>query len=74
MSVDEVDEVVDNPLAEGLARERRAPPGVLVVFGASGDLTTRKLMPALERLSRRLRLLPKLRKERCRAWCSSAGQ
>jgi len=46
-----------NPLAEGLTRERRAPPGVLVVFGASGDLTARKLMPALERLSRR-RMLP----------------
>src|SRR6202011_3628506 len=57
MSVDEVGEVVDNPLAEGLTRERRAPPGVLVVFGASGDLTSRKLMPAIERLSRR-RLLP----------------
>ncbi len=36
---------------------RQAPPGVLVVFGASGDLTTRKLLPSLERLSRR-RLLP----------------
>jgi glucose-6-phosphate 1-dehydrogenase len=46
-----------NPLAEGLDRERRAPPGVLVVFGASGDLTTRKLMPAIEQLHRR-RLLP----------------
>ena len=34
-------------------RERRAPPGVLIVFGASGDLTSRKLMPALEQLSRR---------------------
>jgi glucose-6-phosphate 1-dehydrogenase len=52
-----VDEVTANPLAEGLERERRAPPGVLIVFGASGDLTARKLMPALERLSRR-RLLP----------------
>ncbi|HSS10694.1 MAG TPA: glucose-6-phosphate dehydrogenase, partial [Acidimicrobiales bacterium] len=47
-----------NPLAEGLERERRAPPGVLVVFGASGDLTSRKLMPALERLSRRGLLSP----------------
>jgi glucose-6-phosphate 1-dehydrogenase len=42
-----------NPLAEGLQTVRRAPPGVLVVFGASGDLTSRKLMPALESLSRR---------------------
>jgi glucose-6-phosphate 1-dehydrogenase len=46
-----------NPLAEGLERTRRAPPGVLVVFGASGDLTHRKLLPALERLAHR-RLLP----------------
>ncbi|HUJ64551.1 MAG TPA: glucose-6-phosphate dehydrogenase [Acidimicrobiales bacterium] len=46
-----------NPLAEGIDTTRRAPPGVLVVFGASGDLTSRKLLPALERLSRR-RLLP----------------
>jgi glucose-6-phosphate 1-dehydrogenase len=50
-------ELTANPLAEGLTRERRAPPGVLVVFGASGDLTSRKLMPSIERLSRR-RLLP----------------
>jgi len=46
-----------NALAEGLDSVRRAPPGVLVVIGASGDLTHRKLLPALERLSRR-RLLP----------------
>jgi len=46
-----------NPLAEGLETVKRAPPGVLVVFGASGDLTHRKLLPSLERLSRR-RLLP----------------
>ncbi len=46
-----------NPLAEGIDTTRRAPPGVLVVFGASGDLTSRKLLPALEQLSKR-RLLP----------------
>jgi glucose-6-phosphate 1-dehydrogenase len=49
---------VKNPLAEGLRSERRAPPGVLIVFGASGDLTSRKLMPALHRLSRRGLLPP----------------
>jgi glucose-6-phosphate 1-dehydrogenase len=49
--------LASNSLAEGLDTVRRAPPGVLVVFGASGDLTHRKLLPALERLSRR-RLLP----------------
>jgi glucose-6-phosphate 1-dehydrogenase len=52
-----VDVATANPLAEGLDQERRAPPCVLVVFGASGDLTSRKLLPALERLSGR-RLLP----------------
>src|SRR6476469_9878706 len=30
--------------------ERRAPACVLVIFGASGDLTERKLVPAVERL------------------------
>ena len=47
---------IDNPLVEPTA-ERVAPPAVLVVFGASGDLTSRKLMPAIERLALR-RLLP----------------
>ncbi|MDA8046015.1 MAG: glucose-6-phosphate dehydrogenase [Actinomycetota bacterium] len=42
-----------NPLAEGIDATRRAPPGVLVVVGASGDLTARKLLPAIEQLSRR---------------------
>ena len=51
-----LDELV-NPLAVGLGQGRRAPPCVLVVFGASGDLTARKLMPAVASLSRR-RLLP----------------
>ena len=45
-----------NPLAEGLDRERRAPPCALVVFGASGDLTSRKLMPALADLARNRQL------------------
>ncbi len=45
-----------NPLLEP-ATERVAPPAVLVVFGASGDLTSRKLVPALEQLGLR-RLLP----------------
>jgi glucose-6-phosphate 1-dehydrogenase len=41
----------DNPLLEGLEGDRRAPPCVLVVFGASGDLTSRKLIPALAELA-----------------------
>jgi glucose-6-phosphate 1-dehydrogenase len=51
------DALPPNPLAEGIDTTRRAPPGVLVVVGASGDLTSRKLLPALEQLCRR-RLLP----------------
>ena len=31
----------------GPAHARKAPPVVLVIFGASGDLTQRKLVPAL---------------------------
>jgi glucose-6-phosphate 1-dehydrogenase len=46
-----------NPLMKGMEGGRMAPPAVLVVFGASGDLTSRKLMPALEQLALR-RLLP----------------
>jgi glucose-6-phosphate 1-dehydrogenase len=46
-----------NPLLEGL-RKRRAPePCALTIFGASGDLTQRKLMPALYALAVR-NLLP----------------
>lgn len=34
----------------GAARPRTAPPCAFVIFGATGDLTARKLMPALYRL------------------------
>ncbi len=47
----------DNPLREGLRLERTAEPCIVVIFGASGDLTKRKLVPALYRLSQQ-RLLP----------------
>jgi glucose-6-phosphate 1-dehydrogenase len=46
-----VDRLDDNPLLAGLEDERRAPPCILVVFGASGDLTSRKLVPALAELA-----------------------
>jgi glucose-6-phosphate 1-dehydrogenase len=49
-------ELPPNPLMEGLEAERRAPPCVLVVFGASGDLTSRKLMPALAELAMKRQL------------------
>jgi glucose-6-phosphate 1-dehydrogenase len=34
-----------------LEQDRRSPPCALVIFGVSGDLTARKLLPALERLA-----------------------
>lgn len=46
-----------NPLREGLSQERVPEPHVMVIFGASGDLTKRKLLPALYSLTRE-RLLP----------------
>jgi glucose-6-phosphate 1-dehydrogenase len=41
-----------NPLREGLRLERTAEPCTVVIFGASGDLTKRKLLPALWSLVR----------------------
>jgi glucose-6-phosphate 1-dehydrogenase len=46
-----------NPLLEGLRQRRTPEPCALTIFGASGDLAQRKLMPALYSLSFR-RLLP----------------
>ena len=45
-----------NPLRVGLRQERVIPPQCLVIFGASGDLTHRKLIPALFELYRQRRL------------------
>src|SRR5579885_2573709 len=47
----------ENPLLEGLSLRRTPDPCTLVIFGASGDLTHKKLMPALYSLMFR-RLLP----------------
>src|SRR4026208_1606914 len=46
-----------NPLRSGTRLERTADPCIIVIFGATGDLTRRKLLPALYRLARQ-RLLP----------------
>jgi glucose-6-phosphate 1-dehydrogenase len=43
----------ENPLAEGLRLRRNPDPCALVVFGASGDLTRRKIFPALYSLALR---------------------
>ncbi|MGH9182419.1 MAG: glucose-6-phosphate dehydrogenase [Acidimicrobiales bacterium] len=47
-----------HPLFEGLRAERVAPPTAVVIFGASGDLTARKLMPALAHLAARRQVDP----------------
>ncbi|MGI8733527.1 MAG: glucose-6-phosphate dehydrogenase [Pyrinomonadaceae bacterium] len=47
----------ENPLRSGTRLERTAEPCVVVIFGATGDLTRRKLVPALYRLARQ-RLVP----------------
>ncbi|HEX8687038.1 MAG TPA: hypothetical protein VF654_11065, partial [Pyrinomonadaceae bacterium] len=49
--------VVENPLRVGMRLERAAEPCAVVIFGASGDLAKRKLIPALYRLVQE-RLLP----------------
>lgn len=46
-----------NPLREGMPREQSLQPTALVIFGASGDLTRRKLLPAVYNLALS-RLLP----------------
>ena len=40
-----------HPFLHGLSKHRGAPPTVVVIFGASGDLTARKLLPAVYNLS-----------------------
>jgi glucose-6-phosphate 1-dehydrogenase len=45
-----------NPLHDGLRIEPTPGATTLVIFGASGDLTRRKLLPAIYRLSRGQRL------------------
>jgi glucose-6-phosphate 1-dehydrogenase len=47
----------ENPFRVGLETERAPAPCVFVIFGASGDLTRRKLLPALYNLAVS-RLLP----------------
>src|SRR4051812_42929572 len=40
-----------HPFLHGLSKHRGAPPTVVVIFGASGDLTARKLIPAVYNLA-----------------------
>src|SRR6266542_2631370 len=47
----------ENPLRAGMRIERTSEPCALVIFGATGDLTKRKLIPALFRLGQQ-RMIP----------------
>jgi len=52
--------VMENPLRVGLRQERTPEPQILVIFGASGDLTMRKLVPALYQMKKERRLPPEM--------------
>lgn len=52
--------LLENPLRVGLQQQRMPEPNIIVFFGASGDLTKRKLVPALYHLKRERRLPPEL--------------
>src|SRR5437660_9359023 len=43
--------LTQNVLRDGLVLPRTPDPAAMVIFGASGDLTARKLMPALYNLA-----------------------
>ena len=47
---------LDNPLNWGLEQQRVPQPCAIVIFGATGDLNRRKLMPALYRLAEQRQL------------------
>ena len=46
-----------NPLREGMPEDQSVRPAAIIIFGASGDLTKRKLVPAIYNLALS-RLLP----------------
>ncbi|MBW4521688.1 MAG: glucose-6-phosphate dehydrogenase [Scytolyngbya sp. HA4215-MV1] len=52
--------LLENPLRVGLQQDRIPEPQILVIFGASGDLTQRKLVPAIYQMKRERRLPPEL--------------
>lgn len=52
--------LLENPFRVGLGQQRTPEPLIMVIFGASGDLTQRKLVPALYQLKREGRLPPEM--------------
>ncbi|MBE9179028.1 glucose-6-phosphate dehydrogenase [Oculatella sp. LEGE 06141] len=52
--------LVENPLRVGLQQDRIPEPQILIIFGASGDLTQRKLVPAIYQMKLERKLPPEL--------------
>lgn len=52
--------LLENPLRVGLQQDRIPEPQILVIFGASGDLTQRKLVPAIYQMKLERKLPPEL--------------
>jgi len=52
--------LLENPLRVGLQQDRIPEPQILVIFGATGDLTQRKLLPAIYQMKLERRLPPEL--------------
>src|ERR1700710_1215708 len=56
--ISELSSIETNPLQDPLRFARRIPPCAIVIFGASGDLSKRKLLPSLYRLFYERRISP----------------
>ncbi len=52
--------LAENPLRVGLQQDRIPEPQILTIFGASGDLTQRKLVPAIYQMKLERKLPPEL--------------
>jgi glucose-6-phosphate 1-dehydrogenase len=52
--------LLENPLRVGLQQDRIPEPQILTIFGASGDLTHRKLIPAIYQMKLERKLPPEL--------------
>jgi glucose-6-phosphate 1-dehydrogenase len=52
--------LLENPLRVGLQQDRIPEPQILIIFGASGDLTQRKLVPALYQMYLERKLPPEI--------------
>lgn len=52
--------LLENPLRIGLQQDRIPEPQILVIFGGTGDLTQRKIVPALYKMKMERKLPPEL--------------